>query len=51
MMTSDDEETATYARFMFNEVTPGMIRILGVSPYDHETQEGFGCLSCHATAQ
>lgn len=51
MAQSDDEETAEYAQFMFEQVTPGMVRILGVQPYDPETDEGFGCLSCHETAE
>ncbi len=47
---SDDEETAAAARFMFSQVTPGMVEIMGVEPYNPETHAGFGCLSCHATA-
>jgi hypothetical protein len=48
---SSDENVARTAQFMFQTVTPGMVRILGVEPYNMETHQGFGCLSCHATAE
>lgn len=51
MAQSDDEETARFAQFMFEQVTPGMVQILNVPPYNPETHEGFGCLSCHETAE
>lgn len=47
---SSDEEVARAARFMFAEVVPGMVGILGVPRYDPETGTGFGCLSCHERA-
>lgn len=50
LVESEDEETARTARFMLERVTPGMIEILGVAPYDPATGEGFGCLRCHDEA-
>ena len=50
LVESDDERVASTARFMFGQVTPTMVEILGVAPFDHETGRGFGCLSCHAAA-
>lgn len=50
MASSDDEEVARYAAFMFGQVTPGMVGILGVAPYDMETHQGFGCFNCHVNA-
>jgi len=38
-------------RFMFNEVTKPMMTLLGLPEYDPETRQGFGCFSCHPTAQ
>lgn len=35
------------ARFMTDRVTPEMIELLEVSPYDPRTGRGFGCFSCH----
>jgi hypothetical protein len=51
MAESADAEDARFARFMFGEVVPGMVRILGVQPYDMETHQGFGCMNCHAMAE
>ena len=35
------------AKFMIEEVTPMMIDLLEVAPYDARTKQGFGCFSCH----
>ncbi len=51
LASSDDENVVRWVQFMFGEVTPGMVRILGVEPYNPETHQGFGCLSCHETAE
>lgn len=48
---SSDEGIARAAQFMFQTVTPGMVRILNVEPFNMETHQGFGCLACHANAE
>lgn len=35
------------ADFMYDEVTPKMVELLGYEPYDAATGEGFGCFGCH----
>jgi len=37
--------------FMASAVVPEMAKLLGVSPYDPETQQGFGCFHCHTMKQ
>lgn len=48
---SSDENVARTAQFMFQTVTPGMVRILNVEPFNMETHQGFGCLACHENAE
>jgi hypothetical protein len=46
----DQEEMAEHPRvtaFMKERVVPEMARLLGESPYDPKTQQGFGCYDCH----
>ena len=50
MFESEDPETQAVAQFMV-EVEHSMADMLGESPYDPETGEGFGCMGCHATAE
>ena len=38
---------AAIAKFMYEEVTPRMADLLGVSLGDPRTGRGFGCFSCH----
>jgi len=33
--------------FMSNQVVPTMASLIGEEPYDHQTQQGFGCFECH----
>jgi hypothetical protein len=42
-----DPREAKIARFMFDEVTPAMADLVGVSPYDPATRRGFSCFNCH----
>ncbi len=46
----ENEETRPMAEFMAGPVEHTMAELLGEQPYDPETQQGFGCLNCHATA-
>ncbi len=39
------------AQFMVQRVWPRMTEMLGAEPYNPETQEGFGCFSCHGMAE
>jgi len=48
---SEDPRVARYAELMFTQVTPKMVELLGVPPFDPETHEGFGCFNCHAMVQ
>jgi hypothetical protein len=48
---SSNADEARYATFMSTHVTPKMVELLGVAPYDMQTQQGFGCFGCHATVQ
>lgn len=34
-------------KFMMEVVTPEMAKLLGTTPFDPATQQGFGCLNCH----
>jgi len=34
-------------KFMSEKVVPMMAQMLGKKPYDHATQQGFGCFACH----
>ncbi len=34
-------------QFMSESVVPSMQTLLGLEPYNHETQTGFSCFSCH----
>ena len=47
---SEDEQMRSMAMFMKNKVVPEMAGLLRKSPYNPETQSGFGCFNCHATA-
>jgi hypothetical protein len=45
-----EEELAEHpngTKFMMEKVVPEMARLLGVPPYDAQSQSGFGCFSCH----
>ncbi len=44
------EEHPRMVRFMFNHVVPAARAAVGGAPYDPETREGFGCMSCHTAA-
>ncbi|MFT5683697.1 MAG: hypothetical protein ACI8RZ_004629, partial [Myxococcota bacterium] len=37
--------------FMNDVVTPMMVDILDVAPYDPKTYQGFGCYGCHQSPQ
>ncbi len=50
LFESQDPEAQRLAQFMGGQVMPTMAELLGRQPYDPETQEGFGCFGCHATA-
>jgi hypothetical protein len=41
---------AKTAKFMIEEVTPKMIELLDVAPYDPKTKRGFGCFNCHPSS-
>ncbi len=34
-------------KFMAEQVVPQMATLLDMEPYNHETNEGFGCYGCH----
>ena len=38
------------AQLMVQQVWPRMTELLGEQPHNRETNEGFGCFSCHGTA-
>lgn len=38
-------------KFMGEKVVPEMAALLGESPYNPETHEGFGCFGCHTKAE
>ena len=38
-------------RFMASKVVPDMAHFVGESPYNPETQQGFGCFECHTKKQ
>lgn len=38
-------------RFMAERVEPAMAGLLGVQPYDPQTEQGFGCFNCHTMEQ
>ena len=40
---------AEIAKFMYEEVTPTMADLLGVTVGDLRSGRGFGCFSCHPT--
>lgn len=42
-------EEAKVGEFMGTVVVPEMAKLLGTTPYDPATQQGFGCLGCHTT--
>jgi hypothetical protein len=44
---SGTDARARTAKFMIEEVTPKMIELLEVSPWNPQTKRGFGCFSCH----
>lgn len=44
---SGNDARAKTAKFMIEEVTPAMIELLEVAPWDSKTKRGFGCFSCH----
>lgn len=41
------DEHPEWTRFMKEEVTPQMAKLLGEPVYDPETHSGFGCFDCH----
>lgn len=41
------DEHPEVTKFMMERVVPEMARLLGESPYNPETQTGFGCYNCH----
>lgn len=51
MFESEDPEVQRVAQFMAGEVTPLMTELLGAAPYDPETHQGFGCMSCHSAQE
>ena len=51
LFQSEDPEVQRLAQFMSGPVEHTMAELLGEEPYDMETQQGFGCFGCHATAQ
>lgn len=46
---STDEKIKGAAQFMKEKVVPKMAGLLGMEPYNPETQTGLGCFNCHAT--
>lgn len=51
MFESEDPEVQRVVQFMAGEVTPLMTELLGAQPYDPETHQGFGCMSCHSAQE
>jgi hypothetical protein len=49
MPDANDGPDAEVAKFMFEEVTPTMANLLGVTVGDPRSGRGFGCFSCHPT--
>ncbi len=45
------EEEPAMAKWMAEKVVPAMAQALGTTPYNPETQQGFGCGGCHAIEQ
>jgi hypothetical protein len=41
------DEHPEVTKFMSERVVPEMAKLLGESPYNPETKEGFGCFDCH----
>jgi hypothetical protein len=41
------EYDAETTQFMAKVVVPEMAKLLGMEPYNPETQSGFGCFACH----
>ncbi len=37
--------------FMYETVVPEMSTLLGTTPYDPQTNTGFGCFNCHSAAE
>ena len=48
---SGSDARARTAKFMIEEVTPKMIDLLEVAPYDPKTKRGFGCFNCHPVSR
>lgn len=48
---SPDAKEARITRFMIDEVTPTMARLLGQPLRDNTTKQGISCFSCHPTVQ
>jgi hypothetical protein len=44
------KEEPAMIKFMMERVTPEMVKLLDVAPYDPQTQQGFGCFNCHTMA-
>lgn len=42
---------AEMVQFMAEQLTPKMVEVLGVEPYNPETHQGFGCFACHTMKQ
>jgi len=40
-------EQPDVAKFMAEQVSPAMAKILGEAPFDPATHQGFGCTGCH----
>lgn len=47
---SGSDARAKTAKFMIEEVTPKMIELLDVAPYNPTTKRGFGCFNCHPSS-
>ncbi len=41
------KESPKVFQFMAEHVTPEMTKVLGATPYDPQTHQGFGCGNCH----
>lgn len=45
------EHNQDMVKFMAEVLTPKMVEVLGVEPYNPETHQGFGCFACHTMKQ
>lgn len=46
-----DADHQAITDFMKNQVVPEMAKLLGTTPYDPATNQGFGCFGCHPMEQ